>query len=72
MLATQIAMEINDRWHELELLTPLDRLHKLESLVERHVLATSPCASASSYITNFGDTSDFVSRGLHEDSVKPK
>lgn len=70
MLATQIAIEINERWHELERLTPLDRLHKLESLVERHVLATSPCAS--SYVTNFDDPSDFVSRGLNDDSVKPK
>ena len=70
MLATQIAIEINERWHELERLTPLDRLHKLESLVERHVLATSPCSSG--YVTNFDDSSDFVSRGLNDDSVKPK
>ncbi len=70
MLATQIAIEINERWHELERLTPLDRLHKLESLVERHVLATSPCSSA--YVAKFNAPSDFVSRGLHDDSVKPK
>lgn len=67
MLATQIAYEINERWLELDQMTSLDRLHVLESLVERHILATGPCSS-SSYVPNFGDASDFVSRGLHEGS----
>jgi hypothetical protein len=46
MLAIQIAAEINQRWSELEKLESLDRLHVLETLVERHVLATGPCCSS--------------------------
>ena len=47
MLAIQIAAEINQRWAELAQLPSLDRLHMLETLVERHVLATGPCCSSN-------------------------
>ena len=46
MLAIQIAAEINQRWSELEKLERIDRLHVLETLIERHVLATGPCCSS--------------------------
>lgn len=58
MLAIRIAAEINQRWTELEKLESLDRLHVLETLIERHVLATGPCCS-SSYIPSYEGTSDF-------------
>ena len=60
MLAIQIASEINQRWSELEQLPSLVRLHVLESLVERHVLATGPCCS-SAYVPSYEGTSDLDS-----------
>jgi hypothetical protein len=61
MLSIQIAAEINQRWSELEKLESLDRLHVLETLVERHVLATGPCSS-SHYVTSYEANSEFHSR----------
>jgi hypothetical protein len=58
MLAIQIAAEISQRWTELERLSILDRLHVLETLVERHVLATGPCSS-SHYVPSYECASDF-------------
>jgi hypothetical protein len=58
MLAIQIAAEINHRWLELEKLESLDRLHVLETIVERHVLATGPCCS-SSYVPSYEVASEF-------------
>ncbi len=65
MLAIQIASEINQRWSELEKLSSLDRLHVLESLVERHVLATGPCCS-STYVPSYEGTSDFDSHRVDD------
>lgn len=58
MLALRIAAEINQRWSELEQLPSLDRLHMLESLIERNVLATGPGCSFS-YVPSYEDASDF-------------
>ena len=58
MLAIQIAAEINHRWSELEKLESLDRLHVLETLIERHVLATGPGCS-SSYVPSYEINSEF-------------
>ncbi len=66
MLAIQIAAEVNRRWHELEQLESLDRLHVLETLVERHVLATGPNCS-SNYVPNYEANSDFDTHPGNED-----
>ena len=66
MLAIEIAAEINQRWTELAQLPSLDRLHKLETLVERHVLATGPC---SSYMPSYeGTPNDFDLHPMNEDA----
>lgn len=64
MLATKIASEINQRWYELEQLSTHDRFHVLESLIERHVLATGPC-STDTYIPSHESYSKFDSREAH-------
>jgi hypothetical protein len=67
MLAIQIAAEINQRWSELEQLPTIDRLHMLESLVERHVLATGPCCT-STYVPSYeGSCIDFDSRRMNDE-----
>jgi len=65
MLATHIATEINQRWEELAQLPDRDRARKLESLIERHVLATGPCCSAT-YLPKDEDFPDFASREKRE------
>jgi len=67
MLASHIAAEINQRWTELEQLPVLQRQKALESLVERHVLATGPC-STGAYVPSFEEYSDLASRGSNGDS----
>lgn len=69
MLAIQIAAEINHRWSELEKLSGVDRLHVLETLVERHVLATGPCSS-SRYVPSYECISEFDSRPSMDDEDK--
>ena len=69
MLALQIAAEINQRWDELEKLSSLDRLHVLETLIERNILATGPCCS-SSYVPSYQCTSDFDSRPMEENAKR--
>lgn len=61
MLATQVAAEINQRWEEFENLSEFDRLRKLESLVERHLLATGPSCSET-YFQTSSDFPDFAAR----------
>ncbi len=60
MLAIHIAAEINQRWDELQHLSSIDRLHVLETLVERHILATGPCCS-SNYVPSYDDHTSFHS-----------
>ena len=67
MLAIQIAAEINRRWIELEKLESLDRLHVLETLIERHVLATGPCCS-SNYVPSYESNSNFDTRSVIDDT----
>jgi len=67
MLAIQVAAEINQRWHELEKLPSLDRLHVLETLVERHVLATGPCCSPN-YEPSYERTSEFYKHPANDDT----
>lgn len=70
MLALQIAAEINQRWAELAQLPSLDRLHMLESLVERHVLATGPCCSSNYASCYEGIPNDFDLHPMN-DAVRP-
>lgn len=61
MLANHVASEINQRWNELNRLTDGERVQKLESLIERHVLATGPCCSET-YLPKSDDFPDFAAR----------
>jgi hypothetical protein len=70
MLAIRIAAEINQRWSEFEQLPSLDRLHILESLVERHVLATGPCCSFS-YVPSYEGAYAFDPRRINDDTDRP-
>ncbi len=68
MLATQIANELSRRWNELNLMAESDRLHTIETIVERHLLATSHCPS-DHFAANYEDHCVFVgsqARGAEE------
>jgi hypothetical protein len=67
MLAIRIAAEINRRWCELDQLPSLDRLHRIESLIERHVLASGPCCTFS-YVPSYEGDSDFEPRRIDDDT----
>ena len=69
MLAHHVASEINQRWNELAQLPDRDRIQKLESLIERHVLATGPCCSAT-YLPKDDDFPNFASREKPEKREK--
>ena len=57
MLAEHCAAEINRRWLELEQLPSLQRMQKLESILERHILATGG-NSTYSHLPDFDEHAD--------------